>query len=196
MKAYRDDDFYVVLKKAQYLVPDATGLYTASLIEEGKSYLSALFMTLFQRKKLEEKYGQLIPGSSLTKSLVDYAIASGETILMIDNYRITEPQSPFEVKKMQVQQHLALLFYEKFPNLKVEVVFDGEMSNEKVAEKIIEKDIRFVFSCIGMKLQEKRLVEIFSFIPESTKVVGIGVGSSFDYLLGLQKRAPQIFQKY
>lgn len=46
-----------------------------------------------------------------------------------------------------------------------------------------------------MKKQEQRLLEIFSFLPETQKVVGLGVGASIDFLLGLQKRAPLIFQK-
>lgn len=46
-----------------------------------------------------------------------------------------------------------------------------------------------------MKKQEQRLIEIFSFLPESQKVVGLGVGASIDFLLGLQKRAPMVFQK-
>lgn len=45
-----------------------------------------------------------------------------------------------------------------------------------------------------MKIQEKRLVEIFSHLPPEQGVVGLGVGASIDFLLGLQKRAPMIFQ--
>jgi N-acetylglucosaminyldiphosphoundecaprenol N-acetyl-beta-D-mannosaminyltransferase len=66
---------------------------------------------------------------------------------------------------------------------------------EKIAQQIIDEDIRYVFSCIGMKAQEQRLIEIFAHIPDSQKVVGLGVGSSFDYILGLQKRSPVVFQK-
>jgi UDP-N-acetyl-D-mannosaminuronic acid transferase (WecB/TagA/CpsF family) len=74
LKAYRDDDFYEVLKKADFLVPDAVGLYTVSLIKEGTPYLKALFMTFFKRKELEKKYGEVIQGSNLTKDLVANAI--------------------------------------------------------------------------------------------------------------------------
>lgn len=196
LKAHRDDDFYEVLKKADFLVPDATGLYTASLIKEEAPYLKALFMTFFKRRELEKKYGEIIQGSNLTKDLVAYAIEEWSKILMIDNYRIDDPQNEFEKRKMVVQGKLPELFSEKFPNLDVEILFDGEMSDEKIAELIREKNIKYVFACIGMKLQEKRLVGIFSHLPDNQKVLWIWVGSSFDYLLGLQKRAPEFFQKF
>ncbi len=34
VRAYEDEEFLSVLKKADYLTPDAHGLYTASLISE------------------------------------------------------------------------------------------------------------------------------------------------------------------
>ena len=84
---------------------------------------------------------------------------------MIDNYLITDPQSSFEVKKMEVQHRLPILFLEKFPTLKVEILFDGDKSSDEIARDIEQKDIRFVFSCIGMKIQENRLAEIFHHLP-------------------------------
>ncbi len=114
---------------------------------------------------------------------------------MIDNYRIEYPKNAFEIKKMEIQSRLMELFTEKFPSLRKEVLFDGEKSPKEIAALIVEKDILYVFSCIGMKAQEERLIEIFSYLPSTQKVVGLGVGSSFDYLLGLQKRAPFFIQK-
>ncbi len=90
---------------------------------------------------------------------------------MIDNYRIIDPKNPFEVKKKEVQSRLPVLFHEQFPNLQIEILFDGEKSPKDIAALIDEKDIRYVFSCIGMKVQEERLVEIFSHLPPSQKVV-------------------------
>lgn len=155
----------------------------------------AIFQTFFDKKSLREKYGELISGSNLTRDLVEYAIREKKKILMIDNYRITEPKNEFEEKKMKIQGNLAELFATRFPDLQIDIAFDGEKTPEELAKIIEAENISYVFSCIGMKEQEKRLVEIFSSLPETTKVVGLGVGSSFDYLLGLQHRAPLIFQK-
>jgi hypothetical protein len=94
-----------------------------------------------------------------------------EKILMIDNYRIHTPENPFEVRKKEIQSQLSGLFTEKFPNLGVTVFFDGEESPAEIAEFVIAQDIRYVFSCIGMKEQEKRLIEIFAHLPDSQRVV-------------------------
>lgn len=155
----------------------------------------AIVRTLFQKKSLREKYGELISGSNLTRDLVEHAIREKKKILMIDNYRITEPKNDFEKKKMEVQEKLSELFAMRFPNLQIDIAFDGEKTPEELAKLIEKENIAYVFSCIGMKEQEQRLLEIWSYLPETMRVVGLGVGSSFDYLLGLQHRAPVFFQK-
>lgn len=195
LRASWDEVFLEILGKADYLTPDANGLYTASLIQEGSGFLSAGLTTFFQKNSLRKKYGELIQGSNLTRDLVDVSIREKKKILMIDNYRINEPKNEFEVKKMAIQWRFSELFREKFPELHITIVFDGEKTPEELADLIQIENISYVFSCIGMKIQEQRLIEIFSHLPDDTKVVGLGVGSSFDYLLGLQKRAPIFFQK-
>jgi N-acetylglucosaminyldiphosphoundecaprenol N-acetyl-beta-D-mannosaminyltransferase len=114
---------------------------------------------------------------------------------MIDNYRITTPTNSFEREKMQIQSDLPRLLQERFPSLAVTLLFDGEKDPAEIAEIIKIQDISYVFSCIGMKKQEQRLVEIWSHLPEEQRVVGLGVGASVDFLLGLQRRAPIILQK-
>lgn len=195
MRASADQEFLEILEKADYLTPDANGLYTASLIEEGSGFFMAIFRTFFGKKSLREKYGELISGSNLTQDLVEYAIREKKKIFMIDNYRITEPKNDFEKKKMIIQEKLAELFATRFPDLQIDIAFDGEKTPEELAKLIEAENISYVFSCIGMKEQEKRLVEVWAHLPDAMKVVGLGVGSSFDYLLGLQKRAPAFFQK-
>ncbi len=195
LHASRDQEFLEILKQADFLTPDANGLYVGAQMWEGKSFLVAGFRTLFSKKSLQEQYGELIQGSNLTRDLVDFAQTTGKKILMIDNYRITKAINEFEERKMETQWRFRELFQEKFPRLTVEVLFDWEKSPVEIAEFIQKENISYAFSCIGMKIQEQRLVEIFAHIPEDFPVVWLWVGSSFDYLLGLQKRAPVIFQK-
>lgn len=195
VRANWDEEFLEILGRADFLTPDANGLYTASLIQEGSSLFSAFFQTLFQKKELREKYGELIQWSNLTRDLVDFSIREKKNIMMIDNYRITNPENEFEKKKMEIQSRLPELFIERFPYLSIHIVFDGEKTPLELAEIVQTQNISYIFSCIGMKTQEKRLIEIFDVLPEDQKVVGLGVGSSFDYLLGLQVRAPLFFQK-
>jgi N-acetylglucosaminyldiphosphoundecaprenol N-acetyl-beta-D-mannosaminyltransferase len=193
--ASKDEEFMYILEKADYLTPDANGLYVASLIQEGRGYLVSLIETFFYKKRLLQKYGELIQWSNLTKHLVEFAQEYKKNILIIDNYRIENPENPFEVKKKEIQSQLPNLIIKRFPDLSATIIFDRDYPPEKIAELIVEKNISYVFSCIGMKEQEKRLLEIFAHLRESERVVWLGVGSSFDYLLWLQRRAPVIFQK-
>ncbi len=195
LRASRDTEFLEILRQADYLTPDGNGLYTGSLIQQKKGYFTALLLTIFSKQSLRQRYGELISGSNLTKDLVDFSIEKKKKILMIDNYRITNPTNEFEVRKMYMQWQLQRLFSEKFPELNISIVFDNENSSIDLVELIQNEQISYVFSCIGMKTQEQRLLEIFAHIPEDFPVVWLGVGSSIDYLLGLQKRAPVFFQK-
>jgi exopolysaccharide biosynthesis WecB/TagA/CpsF family protein len=190
LRASQDEEFLHILQQADYLTPDANGLYVGSLIQEGKSFLDACIRILFQKSRIRDQYGELIQWSNLTRDLVEYAQQEGKKIMIIDNYRITEPQNPFEVRKMEIQAHFQELFHQRFPELDVCIVFDGQNSPAELAQMIKQGEIFAVFSCIGMKTQEKRLREIWEYLDDATPVLGLWVGSSFDYLLGLQKRAP------
>jgi UDP-N-acetyl-D-mannosaminuronic acid transferase (WecB/TagA/CpsF family) len=49
VRAHGDEEFMNILKQADYLTPDANGLYTASLIQEGMGYSRALIETLLYK---------------------------------------------------------------------------------------------------------------------------------------------------
>jgi hypothetical protein len=75
------------------------------------------------------------------------------------------------VKKKEIQSQLPNLIIKRFPDLSATIIFDRDYPPEKIAELIVEKNISYVFSCIGMKEQEKRLLEIFAHLRESERVV-------------------------
>jgi hypothetical protein len=57
------------------------------------------------------------------------------------------------------------------------------MNSDAMAHYVELHNVGYVFGCTGMKTQEKLLTEIFSYLPEYLKVVGIGVGASIDFLV-------------
>ncbi len=195
VRAHSDVEFLDILKQATYNTPDANWLYVGSLMQEGTGFWYACLMLIFTKKKLQRDYGDLIKGSDLTRDLFVYAELSGKRVLMIDNYRITTPTNAFEIEKMRIQSDLPSLLRTRFPNLSITLIFDWEKTPDQIAELITASSISYVFSCIGMKTQEQRLIEIFAHLPLEQRVVGLGVGASIDFLLGLQKRAPIFFQK-
>ena len=149
------------------------------------------------RRSCEKKYGELIKGSDLTRDIFERKMnpeSEKVSVLIIDR-RIIEMRDDFDVRKMELQKHMKSLLEEKYPRILVHVIFEGDMSPDGIAHYIELQKITYVFSTLGMKSQEQILVDIFSYISSHTEVVGLGVGASIDFLVGLQKRAPVIFQK-
>jgi N-acetylglucosaminyldiphosphoundecaprenol N-acetyl-beta-D-mannosaminyltransferase len=194
VRANSDLEFLSLLKKADYNTPDANGLYVGSMIQEGIWFFRAGFITFFQKASIVEKYGELIKGSDLTRDLLEYAGKNQKTVLILDN-RVDAIKSSFDKNKSTVQQNLKKLLEEKYPGITVQVIFAGDMASDGIAHMIELQHISYVFSCLGMKKQEKALIDIWSYLPATQSVVGLGVWASIDFLLGLQKRAPVIFQK-
>ena len=193
--ASRKKEFLTILEKADFLVPDGNGLYVGSLMLEGKNFFSAVYRTYFSRKSISKKYGELIKWSDLTKDIFQYSQKEKKWILILDNYRISVAKNSFEKKKKEMQSQLLDRIKSKYPDTQITLFFDGEMSPDAIAHFIEINNIAYVLSCIGMQKQESRLVEIFAYLPDTLGVVGMGVGSSIDYLVGIQKRAPYLFQK-
>lgn len=198
-RAYYDRDFMDVLKRADYNVPDGNGLYLAYMMQKGESFFVAGCKTFFHKRSLRELYGELIKWSDLTRNILESPHPQGQNknekvhILVIDK-KIIHPKNEFERKKSVIQKSVKWLLEKKYPHVVIHTIFDGEMSPDAIAHYIELNHIRFVFSCLGMKIQEVRLVEIFSYLPERFPVVWLGVWASIDFLLGLQKRAPRVFQ--
>lgn len=194
VRASWDPEFLGLLQKATYNTPDANGLYVGSMIQEGFGFFRAGIITFFHKKQLRKNYGELIKGSDLTRDLLEYAAKNNKNILVLDN-RVNDIRSVFDLKKSTVQENLKQLLEEKYPGITVQVIFTWDMASDGIAHLIELQHISYVFSCLGMKTQEQALIDIWHYLPTSQSVVWFGVWASIDFLLGLQKRAPRVFQK-
>lgn len=182
-----------ILCEADYCVSDGNGLYVAALMQKGVPFLRACFWVMTKKNAIHKQYGELIKGSDLTKDVLKMAKnrEKKQKVLIIDK-KNPHPKNDFERKKAEYQKSMAVMLEKKFPNNDFLVIFDGEKTPQEIAKMVIDQGIEVVFSCIGMKTQEQRLTEIFHHIPENFPVLGLGVGASIDFLLGLQKRAPKM----
>lgn len=194
VRASRDEEFLNILKTATYLTPDGNGLYVGSMMQEWISFLSACFCVLFQKNQIEEKYGELIKGSDLTEDLLEFAAKEKRHILILDN-KVTTIRDEFDERKKEIQNNIKRLLEDRFPGIIVHVQYDGDISIAELAVYCRDYGISYVFSCLGMKKQEQMLVGIWEQIGTNAQILGLGVGASIDFILGLQKRAPLIFQK-
>ncbi|MFK7779558.1 MAG: WecB/TagA/CpsF family glycosyltransferase [Candidatus Gracilibacteria bacterium] len=196
LKTKTDIELKELLNKATYLTPDGIGLYIAFQILDNKfpKIINTLllpyflFNLFFRRKFLYGKYGDRICGSDLTFDLVKYAEQNKIKITIIDLY------NPTDYKKVESQKKFPKLIKEKFPKLDFDYFIYNNSEKEKIIYTISKSDSKIIFSTLGMKKQEQSIVEIME--KCSNIKLGLGIGSSFDYFIGFQKRAPKIFRSF
>jgi N-acetylglucosaminyldiphosphoundecaprenol N-acetyl-beta-D-mannosaminyltransferase len=70
-------------------------------------------------------------------------------------------------------------------------VYSDDNSDE-IFEKIDDSWAQILFSTLGMKRQEISVLKWLNLCPKLR--LGLWIGSSFDYHIGFQKRAPKIFR--
>lgn len=194
LKIKTDKEFENILKKANFLTSDWIGLYIAYQILDNNFWtivnsllLPYFFFNLFFRRKyLYEKYSERICGSDLTKDLLIYAEKNNIKITILDLY------NPTDSKKVASQSIFKEKLQEKFSRLNFDyIIFDPE-KKEEIFENIKNSESKIIFSTLGMKKQEENILETMKNCQNIK--LGLGVGSSFDYFVGFQKRAPKIWR--
>lgn len=118
--------------------------------------------------------------------LVAWAEKSGTRITVIDLH------SPGDERKEASQKTFKKKVKQKFPKLKLDYYIYDESKKDKIIEKIQTSDSKILFSTLGMKKQEQSVIEI---MKEANNIkLGLGIGSSFDYMTGFQVRAPKVWR--
>lgn len=189
-----DREFLEILQSADYLTSDGIGLYLGYQISENSygSFLNILlfpyflFNVTFRKKYLYEKYGDRICWSDLTSDLVEYSEKNNIRIAVID------PYFPEDQKKVISQAYFITRMKAKFPNLKLDFYILKPEERKNILEQIRTSDAQILFSTLGMKTQEISVLDVLDSCPNIK--LWLGVGSSFDYFTGFQKRAPKIWR--
>lgn len=195
LKTKSDKEFKDLINKADYLTPDWIWLYIAFQILDNKywSFINTLllpyffFNLFFKRKELYNKYWDRICGSDLTKDLVEYSEKNNIKVTIIDLY------NPTDLKKVESQRIFPLWVAREFPNLKFEYFIYEPSKKEEIIDEISKSNSKILFSTLWMKRQEESVVEIMEKC-ENIKL-WLWIGSSFDYFIWFQKRAPLIWRK-
>ncbi len=196
LRTLQDAEFLQVLQSADYLTSDGIGLYLGYQIQDSR--LPKLFRTLmlpyyifnilFRKRYLYSQYWERICGSDLTTSLVEYAQHQEMKIAIID------PYYPKDLQKCASQQVFREKLLEKFPRLLFDFYIYSDENKQEVFQKIASSDAKILFSTLGMKKQEISILEWLEKCPNVR--LWLGIGSSFDYFIGFQKRAPKIFRSF
>lgn len=190
----KDSEYMQILSKADYLTPDGIGLYIGFQILSSKNnkflkvflipyYFYNLF---FRRKMLYEKYWDRICWSDLTIDLINFSIKNKIKIAIIDLY------NKDDLKKVESQKKFADLLKQKYNDLLFDYYIYNPLEKQKIIEKIKKSDALILFSTLGMKKQEKSVLDVLN---ESKNIkLWLWIWSSFDYIIWFQKRAPKFFR--
>lgn len=196
LKTLEDSEFLSLLNTADYLTSDGIGLYLAYQINNSKLpkifkfilFPYYVFNILFRKKYLYKKYGERICGSDLTNSLLEYSRANNIKIAIID------PYYPKDVEKCESQKTFRKKLSTKFPELEFDFYVYWDDNCDEVFQKINNSGAQILFSTLWMKRQEISVLKWLELCPNLR--LWLGIGSSFDYHTGFQKRAPKIFRTF
>ncbi len=194
LQSLRDKKFLKILQKADYLTNDGIGLYLAyQIVDSGRGIFMNLlhfpqyfFNILMRKQYLYEKYGDRICWSDLTDDLVNFCEQKGIHIAIL------EPYTPQNDKKYEAQQNFNKNLATAFPYLHFDMYIYTDKTKKEIFQKISQSKAKLVFSTLGMNKQEISIVETMKAC--SNLKLGLGVGSSFDYFIGFQKRAPYFYR--
>jgi N-acetylglucosaminyldiphosphoundecaprenol N-acetyl-beta-D-mannosaminyltransferase len=192
LKTIPDKEFESLLNKATILTPDGIWLYIAyQMLEDNSAMMRVLkipiyfYHLFFNKHKLYEKYWERICWSDVTKDLLFYCESEKIAITIIDLY------NPNDEGKVASQKIFSERFSSVFPELQFDYIIYNPEKKSEILEQIKSSDSKIVFSTLGMKKQEESVIEIMDYCKNIK--LWLWIGSSFDYFIGFQKRAPQIF---
>ena len=194
LKTLHDKEFKSLIEKANYRTPDWIWLYIAFQIIDNKHWriintilLPYYFFNLcFRRRYLYEKYWDRICGSDLTKDIIDFAWKNNIHAAIIDLY------NPTDDKKVASQKIFPKALKDKFPKLKFDYYIYNPEKKSEIIKEIWNSKAEILFSTLWMKRQEESVIEVM-WKCKNIKI-WLGIGSSFDYFTGFQKRAPKIWR--
>jgi len=194
LKQASDAEFRDILGQADYLIPDGIGLYIAvQMLEYDSRFLRVallpyfFFNLFFKRDMLYKKYGERICWSDLTKLLLNYSMNNNIRVVILDRY------NPTDLPKVASQKVFEKNLSQKFPWLLFDFYVYNPDEKLSIQSQVQKSDAKILFSTFGMKAQEQCVLDVMAQCPNLK--LWLWVGSSFDYFIGFQKRAPRVFSK-
>lgn len=166
LAADKDAGFKKILNSAEISIPDGIGIVMAS------RWLKTI------------KIPQRVTGTDLMQKLCACASAYGWKIFLLG-------------AQTGVAEQTASILQKKYHGLNIAGCYAGSplpAEDDYITKKITENDANMLFVAYGIPAQEKWINRNWEKIPHI--LCAIGVGGAFDFIAGVQKRAPKWMQKY
>ncbi len=194
LEANKNSEYMEVLNNADMSIPDGMGILWASKFKKiteaennkwkrlSKFFISLGF-TALSKKYATTEIPERVTGVDLMEKICAMAGERGHSIFLLGAAE-------------GVAEKTAVKLIQKYPNLKIVGTFAGTPSEEDetdIVELINSTKPEIIFVAYGAPKQELWLSRNLRKLE--TVRVGMGVGGSFDFIAGVQKRAPVKLRK-
>jgi len=183
LAAKYDGEFRRAVEKADLVVPDGVGVLAALEYQKGKGGLLAGFR--IGLKGLKGMLGEPVTGVWLFEELVGLAASKGWKVFLLGGYGDTVSKLAAKLKEENLGLKLRFDAGEQR-------VGESKEENERVLKKINEFKPDLLFVAYGPRLQEKWIYKNKRRLKAG---VAIGVGGTFDEVLGEFPRAPRWMER-
>lgn len=190
VEANKNAEFKKVLQSADLSVPDGIGILWAATFLKVKSeklkvknlwnVVKTLSWALFSPKRIRKVLPERVCGSDL----------------FLDLCREFEGKIFLLGASEGIAKKTAKILKQRFPQIKIVGTFAGSPKKEEeqmITEKIQHSEAELLFVAYGSPKQELWIKRNLKKMPKVK--VAMGIGGSFDFVAGRQKRAPKIMQK-
>lgn len=205
LSAQTDLEFKKIINESYLSVPDGVGvIFAKNFVNKAKLYKRKLLGTILGLMSVFKNFFEpTIKGVDLTLELCRLAEQKNYTVFLLGGW----PKDFLGRMKKNVNYDLSMktkdALLKKFPNLSIVGAssnFTPKKNNDDATLLYIRNSMRensielidILFVAYGHGHQEKWLARNINSIPAT---IGIGVGGTFDYLIGNNKRPPKFFLK-
>src|SRR3989344_1128909 len=186
--AQKDERFRAILNSAELNLADGIGILWAATylnakiknqklkLEKIKLFLKTAYWTAFEQEKIRDVIPERLPGADIIWDVCQIAEQTGNSIFLLGGHGPVD-----EILK------------NKFPALKIAGRYEGNPNEPELAERIKKTNTDILLVAFGPIKQEYWLMHNRS---DLNVKIAVGLGGTFDYLVGNKKRAGDTWQKY
>lgn len=195
LASYQSREYQRVLASADLSLPDGNGLLFASTFLYKTQKTHSKFLILW---KFLITYCSLVLNKSSLKKIIPQTIHGSDTLFAIhDKLQSEHIRCTYFGGSDTVQNRIQTVIEKKYPDIIVAGVIGGnpQKDDTKITEQILKSKPDILFVALSFPIQETWMYNHKEILEKAGIKVVIGVGGTFDFLVGNKRRAPLIMRK-